>query len=380
MTAQLFAVDEGVAQLLHDHLLPRRQTVGILGVDGREVGVLQGIRLSVDRDRPILEVDLVQQAALLHVVFGMARDELTFQLKEDDRDRLVDLAVHVRIVWLVALRAVDGKAVAGIARIGIERKLGKGQQVDAVPVLHRIEIAVLCRDAHDGRDAREAPARRAHPADVVIAPLEIDVVEAQKGIENDMRARTAVKQIAQNVDAVDRKALNEVAEGDDKVPRPLGGDDRRDDPVVVRLLVLDLLFLAQKFLDDIGVVARKLLPDARTGVLGGNAPVDAHKAIDRRLVPVVQILLRRLDLREFLLGIVDERRQGLLLLHGKRALELLLDLFADGPRAVLQDVQKRLVFPVDIRDEVLRALGQIERRGEIDDLRRRVCRSRKLNG
>ena len=178
VTAQLFAVDEGVAQLLHDHLLPRRQTVGILGVDGREVGVLQGIRLSVDRDRPILEVDLVQQAALLHVVFGMARDELTFQLKEDDRDRLVDLAVHVRIVWLVALRAVDGKAVAGIARIGIERKLGKGQQVDAVPVLHRIEIAVLCRDAHDGRDAREAPARRTHPADIVIAPLEIDIVEA----------------------------------------------------------------------------------------------------------------------------------------------------------------------------------------------------------
>ena len=123
-----------------------------------------------------------------------------------------------------------------------------------------------------------------------------------------MRARTAVKQVSQDMDAVDRKALNEVAEGDDEVPRPLGGDDRGDDAVVVRLLVLDLLLLTQKFLDDIGVVAREFLPDARTGVLGGDAPIDAHEAVDRRLVPVVQVLFRRFDLRQLLLGIVNERR------------------------------------------------------------------------
>ena len=293
---------------------------------------------------------------------------------------LVDLAVHVGVIRFITLRPVDGKTGTGIPRVGIEGKLGERQKVDAVPVLDGGEVPVLRRNAHDGGDARKAPARRTHPADVVVPPLEIHVVKPQQRIEDDVRAGAAVEEIAQNVDAVDSEPLDEIAEGDDEVARPLGGDDCGDDAVVVRLLVLHLLLLAEQLLDDIGIVVRELLAHARARILGGDAAVDAHQAVDGRLVPVVEVLLRRLDLGKLLRRIVDERRQRLLLLHGERPLELLLDLLADRARAVLQDVQEGFVFAVDVRDEVLRPLGKVEHGGEVDDLRRRLRRRRKLNG
>ena len=164
------------------------------------------------------------------------------------------------------------------------------------------------------------------------------------------------------------------------MPRPFGGDDRGDNAVVVRLFVLNFFLFAQQFLDDVRIIARKLLPDTGTGVFGCNAPIDAYKAIDRGFIPIIKIFLRRFDLCKFLLRIVNERRKRLLLLHGERALELLFDLLADRAGTVLQNMQKRLVFPVDIRDEMFRSLWQIEHGRKIDDLRRRVCRGRKLNG
>jgi len=182
------------------------------------------------------------------------------------------------------------------------------------------------------------------------------------------------------VNAVDHQPLNDVAERDHEVSGALCGDDRGDDAVIVRLLVLDLLFFAQKFFDDIGVIVRQFLPHPRTGIFGGDTAVDAHKAVDRRLIPVVEVLFRRLDLRELLLGVVDERGERLFLFHRERAFEFLFDLFADRPRPVFQDMEKRLVFSVNIRDEVLRALRKIERGREIDDLRRCVGSGGKLNG
>lgn len=181
------------------------------------------------------------------------------------------------------------------------------------------------------------------------------------------------------MDAVNGEPLDQVAEGDDEMARPLGGNDGGDDAAIVCLLILHLLLFAKEFFDDVRVIARKFLAHARTGVFGGDAPVHPYQAVDGRLVPVVQVLLRRFDAGKFFRRIVDERGKGLLFLHGKGALELLLDLLADGARAVFQNVQKGLVLAVDVCDKVLRPLGKVEHRRKVDDLRCRRRRRRELH-
>ncbi len=48
--------------------------------------------------------------------------------------------------------------------------------------------------------------------------------------------------------------------------------------------------------------------------------------------------------------------------------ENLVHVLADHARAVIQDVQERLVFAMEVAHEVLGALGQVQDRLEIDDL------------
>ena len=213
----------------------------------------------------------------------------------------------------------------------------------------------------------------------MIAPLEIHVIKSEERIENDLRAGSAVKEVAEDMDAVNGKPLDEITKSDDKVTRPLRGDDRGDDSVIVRLFVLDLLLFAEQLLDDVLVVVRELLSDAGSGIFGCNAPIHPNKAVDGGLVPVVEVLFRCLDLREFLRRIVNEHRKRLFFLHGQRAFELLLDLLANRPRTVLQNVQKGFIFAMNVGNEVFRSLGQIEYRREVDDLRCSIRRCRKLN-
>ena len=140
----------------------------------------------------------------------------------------------------------------------------------------------------------------------------------------------------------------------------VGGDDRRDDAVVVRLFILHFLLLVQKLFDDVGVVFGERSSHLGAGVLGRDAAVDAHQAVDGRLIPVVELLFRRLDEGELLFGIVDERRKRLLLFGGEGVFEFFVDLLADGARAVLQDMQEGFVLAVDIGDEMLRPLGKVQ--------------------
>ena len=66
----------------------------------------------------------------------MTAGELPLQLEQNNGDRLMDLAVHIGVIRFIALRAVDRKTVARIARVCIEGKLGKRQKVDPVPVFN----------------------------------------------------------------------------------------------------------------------------------------------------------------------------------------------------------------------------------------------------
>jgi len=92
--------------------------------------------------------------------------------------------------------------------------------------------------------------------------------------------------------------------------------------------------------------------------------------MDGDAIPVLQILLARLDELELLLGIVDERAELLLLALTDVIAEELVHLTLDVAGGILQDVAEGLALAVDIGQKVLGALGQRHDGLEIDDLGR----------
>ena len=63
---------------------------------------------------------------------------------------------------------------------------------------------------------------------------------------------------------------------------------------------------------------------------------------------------------ELLVRVVNERAEVRLLLLGERVAEDVVDVLPYHARAVVQDVQERLVLAVQVAHEMLGALGQIE--------------------
>ncbi len=51
----------------------------------------------------------------------------------------------------------------------------------------------------------------------MVPPLNIYIVLFHKCIHNDIRMRTAVKNVADNVQAVDQQILNQITQGNDKI-------------------------------------------------------------------------------------------------------------------------------------------------------------------
>ena len=93
-------------------------------------------------------------------------------------------------------------------------------------------------------------------------------------------------------------------------------------------------------------------------------------------VPLLRILdLGQEDL-ELLLGVIDQRGQPLPRGLGHAVGEQKIDPLADHAGAGVQDVQERLVLPVYVGDEMFAALGEVEDRLEIDDLRPRGAHGR----
>ena len=191
---------------------------------------------------------MVEQQAVVHPEFRTAADDLAFQLELYDRDRLVHAGRSVGLSFHRrshpnALRTRD-EQFAGVVSIRLSMaNVAKRQEVDAIAVLKGCQVAVAHAHADHVGDAPRVAGGGPHPEDVVVAPLDVEVMVVAKRVHDDVGARPAVVDVADDVQQVDRQALDQVAHGDDEVIGPAGRDDRVDDLVhiggLVRLVRLD---------------------------------------------------------------------------------------------------------------------------------------------
>ena len=89
--------------------------------------------------------------------------------------------------------------------------------------------------------------------------------------------------------------------------------------------------------------------------------------MDGDAIPVVEVILLRLDQLEFLFGIIDQRAQFFLLALADGVAKDLANLAFDVAGDVLQHVDKGLVLAVQIGQEVFSTFGQVENSLQIDD-------------
>ena len=203
----------------------------------------------------------------------------------------------------------------------------------------------------------------------MVAPLDVDGVIGHEAVEDAVRARAAVEDVADEVQVVDGEALDERRERADEVVGAARVDDRRDDALVVGEARLPLVGGGvEKLVDDVGELDGHGLADLRAGVGAGEVAGQAHKAHERYGIPLggeAPLVAQAAKLQG---GIVDECAEVGLLVFGELELEGRLHALADDARAVVEDVLEGLVLAVDIGDEVLGALRQVEDRLEVDYL------------
>ena len=84
-------------------------------------------------------------------------------------------------------------------------------------------------------------------------------MEGAKHIHNLVGTRTTVKHIAQDVQLVDSKLLNKVANGDNEIIGATSANDSLDYHVDIGLLIAIGSILMKQFLNDIGETARQCL-------------------------------------------------------------------------------------------------------------------------
>ena len=289
------------------------------------------------------------------------------------RRQLQRLLVHLRVLQQNGL-----ERLAGVVAVLLQRKRRQRQQVDAVAVLQRCEVGVAQTQAQHVADAGVVARGSTHPQHVVIAPLDVPRLVAAHHVHDDVRPRSAVVDVAQDVQLVDGQPLYDVTQGADEVVGAPRRDDGVHDDRHVGRLVLVVGTLVQQLLNDVRELLRQRLAHLRARVLRRHVAAHLHQLVNRQVVPVVHILLCRLDELQFLFGVVDQRAQLLLLRLAYRVAENLTHLALDVARRVLQHVLEGLVLAVNVGQEVLRTLRQVHDSLQVDYFLRRVgyCRER----
>ena len=367
---QFLAAQERRFKARHDLFLLGRERIGVGRIDGWEHLVGELVLDAVNHHGAALTVNLAEQVAVVELKAGILLDQRRFDLELDDGHGLLDLHVQLKFGGRQGGVALQPEAYARIVAVSLLRERRQRQDVDAVRVLKNRQVAIARADAHDVGDAPALAERGAHPHDVVIAPLDIDVMVRDERFHDGVGGRAAVVDVADDVQAGNGQTLNGLRERLDKVDSPPGAHRGVDDSVVVGFLVGRVHVGGDQLLKQVGELLRQLLAHAAAGVLARGAAHHGHQARDVGCVEGGLVSAFGQHELGLFARIIDERAEASLLRFGKLVAEHLVHLQADGAGPVTQDMAERLGFAVDVGSEEFGTLGQIHDGAQVDDLGR----------
>ena len=247
---------------------------------------------------------------VVDLVIRVALRDLTFHLELDHCDRLVHLRRKSRVYRIIDIFIQDlrKEPLTRVIPVDLRRKHGQRAEIDSVTVLKNVKSVVADRNPEHITDAGQIACGCAHPGDIVVAPLDIYIVEVHELVHDNVRARSTVEDIADDMQTVHSQVLDQVAERPDELVPHLDVDDGVNDLIVVNFLVVIVVVHMKKFVDDICECRWHFFTHLRSCKLRGYFFTDAHQAVDRDPLPVLCEFSLFLDLADVPFRIVDQIR------------------------------------------------------------------------
>ena len=191
-----------------------------------------------------------------------------------------------------------------------------------------------------------------------------------QAVHDFIRLRTAVKDVADDVEMINNEPLNQLCHGNDEVLGAADFEDSLDDRLVVCFFVEHLRLFGDQLLDDIAIIRRQGFPHFGTGVFGRNDFADVDQAVQHDLVPVIDILLLLFLHLQALSRVIDKGCKRTFFRNTERVAEDIVNLLSHGTGTVAEYMRKGFVFAMNIRKEMLRAFGKVDNGLQIDDFGR----------
>ena len=187
----------------------------------------------------------------------MRAQESSLQFALDHRDRLVHPCRQecVHVVEYHIVQGVRQKMRAGIVPVYLRRKDRQRTQIQPVAVLQYVIAVVRQRDPDHIRHQRRTPGSRAHPADVVIAPLDVHPGVCHQLVHDPVGARSPVV----DVQPVHRQPPDQRTHRRNEGVRHPRLQNRRYDLVVVEIPV-DVVRDVEQLVEDVRISLRHLFP------------------------------------------------------------------------------------------------------------------------
>ena len=93
MLLELFTFEEGLTDPFHYLLLIRSKCIGILGINGRKIGIVHRIFLTICHNRLLLIINFIEQQPVIHQEFRMLHNDLSLQLELHNGNCLMNLHI-----------------------------------------------------------------------------------------------------------------------------------------------------------------------------------------------------------------------------------------------------------------------------------------------
>src|ERR1700737_2012919 len=178
------------------------------GVVCWKVGVVERVSDAIDFDCFILAIDPMEQTAMFHMPFGMARNHLALELKLHPRCRFLHACHHHFLAHPGAFYFEPGRGIDGITR--------SCQQVerlyrDPIPLFQLRNTTVSERYSQNVADQCFMTKAGAQPSHVVIAPDKRDVWLLHQVVNDPVSPLTAIPAVARYDQFIDCQVSDDAA-------------------------------------------------------------------------------------------------------------------------------------------------------------------------
>ena len=216
------------------------QSVRICRIYSREIGITQSIFFSFIYKDAAFKINLLQKFTISHSEFRTAVDDFSFQLKLDNGNGFMHLSNQTQsllIIMSIGKVHFRHENRARIIGIRIHCKSSQWKQIDSVSVFKCPQITIAHRHTYHVSDTTIITGSCSHPKNIMISPLNIEVVVITQCIHNDMCTGTTVVNITYDMKRINSQTLNQITHSDNEIVGTLRSDYCADNYINISMLI-----------------------------------------------------------------------------------------------------------------------------------------------